>query len=489
MKITDYPKVETLKDDNVFLLDGPDGTKSMYAKDLATSIIKESGNLPEGVTFDDTYSIGWHVQTGNANSAVTLDNVEMGELQTVINNLPKYLDRDVNINVLAGTGPAGALTISGFTGPGELGIHAMSPVQNSHVVERIVIAGFKGKRVAVSGLTCSATIGTAIMISFVPTRFAINNCYATGGSKDTDQNFGVYAIGGSFGVITDSTISNKRHAIYSQTGSVVEVIRATGINNFIAHAFDSGGTIRLVIEADQPIQGEHRYGASSSGLLYDYLHSVGWHVQNGLLLAERIIDNVQIADLQTVLDSLPKYLDRSVRINVLPGTVDTQVAIDYHTGPGYLQIFGAAGAISTSHNVERFIVRGCNNSGIIIQGFNITSSTGDGVHCTNSRHVAIEYCRFAGGVKTNIENHGIVCIGPGTAMVNSCLLSNKSVALQTYAGHIKVYTLSGVDNGIACFALDRGQIQANNIGSIAADTMWSLAYGGLYVKPDGGVNN
>lgn len=42
-KITDYPKVTTLKSDNVFLLDGPDGTKLITTERMLAYFSSESG--------------------------------------------------------------------------------------------------------------------------------------------------------------------------------------------------------------------------------------------------------------------------------------------------------------------------------------------------------------------------------------------------------------------------------------------------------------
>lgn len=45
MKVTDYPSVVDLKENNVFLLDGPDGTKQISAKHLANELVKMDGQV------------------------------------------------------------------------------------------------------------------------------------------------------------------------------------------------------------------------------------------------------------------------------------------------------------------------------------------------------------------------------------------------------------------------------------------------------------
>ena len=43
MKITDYPSVQELVENNVFLVDGPNGTSQITAKDLAVALLSMSG--------------------------------------------------------------------------------------------------------------------------------------------------------------------------------------------------------------------------------------------------------------------------------------------------------------------------------------------------------------------------------------------------------------------------------------------------------------
>lgn len=52
MKFTDYPSVQSLFENNIFLLDGPDGTKQITAKDLSDAIAKMAG-LSEVVDYYD----------------------------------------------------------------------------------------------------------------------------------------------------------------------------------------------------------------------------------------------------------------------------------------------------------------------------------------------------------------------------------------------------------------------------------------------------
>lgn len=79
MKITDYEKVEELVDSNVFLLDGPNGTKGILAKDLAAALFGLMGSkdltdkikLSEldqitALTSDDKFLVG----TANGNKAI-----------------------------------------------------------------------------------------------------------------------------------------------------------------------------------------------------------------------------------------------------------------------------------------------------------------------------------------------------------------------------------------------------------------------------------
>lgn len=79
MKITDYEKVEQLVDNNVFLLDGPNGTKGILAKDLAAALfaLMSSKDLTDKIKLSElgqitslTSSDKFLVGTSDGNKAI-----------------------------------------------------------------------------------------------------------------------------------------------------------------------------------------------------------------------------------------------------------------------------------------------------------------------------------------------------------------------------------------------------------------------------------
>lgn len=64
MKMTDYPSVQVLKENNIFILDGPDGTKQITAKDLAEAIATMAG-LSATIDLKDLPLLETGIETGS----------------------------------------------------------------------------------------------------------------------------------------------------------------------------------------------------------------------------------------------------------------------------------------------------------------------------------------------------------------------------------------------------------------------------------------
>jgi hypothetical protein len=93
----------------------------------------------------------------------------------------------------------------------------------------------------------------------------------------------------------------------------------------------NGKTGNVIIEAADLL------GNGWSGVEHDDVYSPGWHVQNGLDKPTRYIPNVPMANLQNVINGLPKYLDRVISIGCLAGTFNGNLAILHFAGSGSLK--------------------------------------------------------------------------------------------------------------------------------------------------------
>lgn len=64
MKMTDYPSVQELKENNIFILDGPDGTKQITAKDLAEALAEMAG-ISATIDLKDLPLLETGIETGS----------------------------------------------------------------------------------------------------------------------------------------------------------------------------------------------------------------------------------------------------------------------------------------------------------------------------------------------------------------------------------------------------------------------------------------
>ena len=65
MKMTDYPSVQDLVANNIFLLDGPEGTKQITAKDMADALLKMAGGSAGGVDLFKLPLLEGGIKTGS----------------------------------------------------------------------------------------------------------------------------------------------------------------------------------------------------------------------------------------------------------------------------------------------------------------------------------------------------------------------------------------------------------------------------------------
>ena len=209
-------------------------------------------------------------------------------------------------------------------------------------------------------------------------------------------------------------------------------------------------------------------------------------VPNRLFSPARVINNVPIAELQDVINSLPKCLDRNITINVLAGTTGA-ISATHFSGPGSLSIVGQNNTHSTTHSIQRLTIRSNSNSYIRINGFNITVTNDAGVNVdTTSAQVHLQFLRIIGVSAGTLNNIGILAGHTPYCRINDCLISNKLAAMQINHGTRSVISgMSGSINDIA-FNLAGGSIlQFINAGSISGNIRHRIQTGSIVVNPSG----
>lgn len=114
MKLTDYPKVATLTSDNIFIIDGPDGTRGITAENVISEVL-ENQKDPELVrTKPVSFTIlasSWVVSTTYEDyeyqSTMTISGLTPNDLMQANFDLPSLLASQDNEIAAAGDTLAG----------------------------------------------------------------------------------------------------------------------------------------------------------------------------------------------------------------------------------------------------------------------------------------------------------------------------------------------------------------------------------------------
>lgn len=112
-KMTEYPKVTTLVPDNIFIVDGPDGTKGITAENLTTAIVDGSSGglrvLPERFTIN---SAAWVASTTYDDypfqATISISGLTSGDLVRADFDLDSLIASDDSEIAPAGTTSTGA---------------------------------------------------------------------------------------------------------------------------------------------------------------------------------------------------------------------------------------------------------------------------------------------------------------------------------------------------------------------------------------------
>jgi hypothetical protein len=196
-----------------------------------------------------------------------------------------------------------------------------------------------------------------------------------------------------------------------------------------------------------------------------------------------------MANLQTTINGLPKYLSQNVTIRVSPGTLSAAIYVSNFSGTGSLiiQAIDAGGAnvtaIATTHNTSvGFIATGNTCTSISVRGFNCTATAATAFSLDhNNCEVEIMYCQATAGANSNANNRGVlVDRNSGNVRINICQFSNKNIAIQA-ASSVPVHTsqLTGTGNLNVYQAQWGGIITATADSTITGTNQMVMSNGGI----------
>jgi hypothetical protein len=391
-------------------------------------------------------------------------------LQSAIDGLPRYLDRNFIINMQPGSAP-GEIRIADFAGSGAIFVNgstltAPNPSHTTHNVGSFLLSSNSIPFVQIHGFTCG---GFRVRRSTAFVRF----CRTADNGTD-----GIWAGDGARVQVRDCLISNKTNALRATEGGVLEACRElNGTGN--TNAFRVAGSGAMTVESSGTANLSGSVLRENTGVLsFD-----GGKAMHGS--AEIVSISTTMANLQNTIDRLPRELDRRYDITVSAGTITDEIIVEGFYGPGRLDITGStsttANPTHTTHNVGNIFVNHNTLPYIYIRGFTCTRSDIEGIRAVrNSGWLYIRYMRMISGTNTTAANKGILC-NTSTMQVLNSVISNKSEAIFCQRhGHCTVEpTVTGTGNAVVYVSSGTGMISASGSEPLAGTVRFSYGNGGM----------
>lgn len=189
--------------------------------EINNTVANNSTEIAEKVNLEDVRNyVGVALQ-----SAETIV-VEIADLQTTIEALPKWLDRDITIQVKPGTANIDVV-VGGFRGFGQLTIRTINASganvntvgQSTHQVNKFIIQYNQCHNIYIIGFEAIATSGYCFrLLSNMCSSVELQFIKAVSGSKDTSSFYGVFATLNTYVFIYNVDIANKATAILCESG-------------------------------------------------------------------------------------------------------------------------------------------------------------------------------------------------------------------------------------------------------------------------------
>jgi len=202
-----------------------------------------------------------------------------------------------------------------------------------------------------------------------------------------------------------------------------------------------------------------------------------------------------MTNLQSTIDSLPKFLANNVTINVTAGEVASDINIERFTGMGNLMIravdgggtpIGTAG--QQNHKADRFLVQNNTLPMIGLNGMTSTSGNDSSFYIfRNTAAIVLNYNSAVSGANSTTGNIGLY-VYANKGYVNSetgNTISNQYRAIWAAYGNVGVANYAGTDNATVYFSNQGSIIQIMTAGTITGTTMYGRAYGGVIFDVNG----
>jgi len=406
-------------------------------------------------------------------------NTAMANLQATIDSLPRLLNRNITIQVAAGT-TTDEILIEGFFGSGHLIISGAAAVSTTHTVQRFIVSRCTVAMLDIRGFNISATTTNGVSIGGASSSYVrLIDLSITGGVNTTNANRGVECHSANRVEISNTTISNKHQAVAMSHASNAVIVSINGVNN------------EIIYVANRSIIHLHNTTATSITGLRLCAENTG-----GMVLLPNVSFTLSttMANLQNTIDGLPRLVRNLVTINVTSGSLGGELLIQRFYGGGNIRIIGAS-AIAATHSCQRINITNCWLH-ISIEGLSVTASSGRAVNITYSNVVALTRMRIIGGLSTAAGNHGIRVVGALVSAYNCEIMGKEIAVLADSNSKIRCSTIHGGQpnsmlatniNARAFQASGGGEIRRVGAQTIQATTMNTTSSGGTIVMPSGAI--
>ena len=198
---------------------------------------------------------------------------------------------------------------------------------------------------------------------------------------------------------------------------------------------------------------------------------------------------VNMADLQTLINGLPKLLTKNITINVNAGTLNGTLTIENFHGLGILTIIGATTIGAETHLCTNVVMSHCRVF-VQVNGITATATSGIAWEVEICNVVFLVNNNAPAGNNSTASFIGIACRATSAVYIANNVISNKNIGIRSNLSNVTVYGLQGVNNSIVYYVYYSGRIYIANIGTISGTTFLSENLGGQVILPATyGTNN
>ena len=252
-------------------------------------------------------------------SAQTI-NCTMADLQATINSLPKRLNRNITINVSAGTITDGIM-VDHFSGPGTLQINGNTTSTvgtTTHTALYYAVNDNSNTRINVIGFASPRTDGWCFQAQRNTGFIYFGYCTVTAGVNTTSSNIG-FVANENAGIISCSscTATNKYIAVWAQH-SIVRVWGMTGTGNGTLYNATVGGDI--IVRNNGGIAGNTYRYTGEAGAVRDPNGSSGLSWNTTATITTTWTDSKGTAPYTQTVNISGMRTDMTPIIDVVPST-------------------------------------------------------------------------------------------------------------------------------------------------------------------------